>query len=360
LPYQLDLALARFGLGSAEQGHCEVIAKTGRALGGNLVDRWLLEHLCEATGVPSERLQSDGAAPPDIWLQLMLAQARVAKEAVFFEPSATLPLLPPDERWEFDARLRGGAAVDHLELDKAALSELLERRGLYAALRECLSELDQAAHPQGCSLGDVQDVLMVGGSTLLPGVFPLFEERFGRDRVRAWQPFEAVAYGAAALAAGRIAGSDHIVHDYAIRTRTPGARDYRHDVVVPRGTRFPTAQPLWKRQLVPICARGEPESYFKLVVCEIGRAHDQDRSFAWDERGKLHRLGGGGQDAIVVPLNEDNPTLGVLDPPHTPGDARPRLEVSFGVNADRWLTASVYDLQRRRFLMEDETVVRLL
>ena len=42
------------------------------------------------------------------------------------------------------------------------------------------------------------DVLMVGGSTLLPGVFPYFEDRFGRDRVRAWHPFHAVVTGVSA------------------------------------------------------------------------------------------------------------------------------------------------------------------
>lgn len=355
----LDLALVRFEAGEAVQGQCTVLAKTGRAVGGNLVDRWLLQAMCERAGIPASRV--DEAGEHDAWLPLMLAEARRVKEAVFFEPREGFNMLPPDERWEFDARLAGRDLAGALELDKAELGSLLEQRGLYEALSQCLLELDQAAHTHGSSLAEVQDVLMVGGSTLLPGVFPLFEERFGRDRVRAWQPFEAVAYGAAALAADRITGSDHIVHDYAIRTRDAGSGDHRYDVVVPRGTRFPTGAPLWKRQLVPTCARGEPESYFKLVVCEIGRAHDEDPLFAWDERGKLHRLGGkDGADALVVPLNADNPTLGTLTPPHKPGDTSPRLEVSFGVNADRWLTANVYDLQTRRYLMEDETVVRLL
>ena len=44
--------------------------------------------------------------------------------------------------------------------------------------------------------GEVDDVVLVGGSTLLPGFFSWFEERFERRRVRAWQPFEAVAFGA--------------------------------------------------------------------------------------------------------------------------------------------------------------------
>ena len=61
-------------------------------------------------------------------------------------------------------------------------------------------------------------MLLVGGSTLLPGVFPLLEERFERRRLRAWQPFEAVAYGGACFAADRVGALDFIVHDYAFVT----------------------------------------------------------------------------------------------------------------------------------------------
>ncbi|CAN0584799.1 unnamed protein product, partial [Laminaria digitata] len=63
---------------------------------------------------------------------------------------------------------------------------------------------------------------------------------------------------------------------------------------------------------------------------------------------------------LVVPLNESNPTLGYLKPPHAPSDKRPRLEISFGVNADRWLCATVYDLFTKRYMMREEPVVRLL
>ena len=47
---------------------------------------------------------------------------------------------------------------------------------------------------------------------------------------------------------------------------------------------------------------------------------------------------------MVVPLNAASPTLGYLDPPHDPQDRRPRLEIAFGVNAERWLVATVRDL----------------
>jgi hypothetical protein len=209
---------------------------------------------------------------------------------------------------------------------------------------------------------EVDDVLLVGGSTLLPEVFTHFARSFGRDRVRYWLPFEAVAYGATTFAAGRVHTSDFILHDYALLTHAPQSGAPAHTVIIPRGTRFPTAMNLWERQLVPTCALGDPERFFKLVICELGEGSD-DRSFGWDDAGNLHRLGGNADapaTPLVVKLNASNPALGELDPPHSPSDRQPRLRVAFGVNGDRWLCATVEDLLAKRRLMHEEPVVRLL
>ena len=97
------------------------------------------------------------------------------------------------------------------------------------------------------------------------------------------------------------------------------------------------------------------------MVCELGRPDDGERTFSWDEGGKIHMLGGrDGSSKLVVPLNEANPTLGTLTPPHSPKDRQARLEISFSVNADRWLCANVVDLRTKRNLMKNEAVVRLL
>ena len=67
-----------------------------------------------------------------------------------------------------------------------------------------------------------------------------------------------------------------------------------------------------------------------------------------------------GKAEVVVPLNDGSPTLGSLDPPHPPHDRRPRLDIAFGVNSDRWLVATVHDLLTHRELMREEPVVRLV
>ena len=209
--------------------------------------------------------------------------------------------------------------------------------------------------------GEVDDVVLVGGSTLLPGFFSWFEERFERRRVRAWQPFEAVAFGAACFAGDRMDALDFVVHDYAFVTHDPKTGEAQQTIIVPRGTRFPTSPELWKRQLVPTCALGEPESLFKLLICEVSRPDGDPRRFVWDAAGDVHKVGGAAGDGqVVVPLNAASPTLGYLDPPHSPRDRRPRLEIAFGVNAERWLMATVRDLLTQRELMHEEPVVRLV
>lgn len=342
----LDLALVQIDARSVESGTGTVLAKAGRAIGGDLVDRWLLEHVCEGLRA---RIPDD-----PFWRRLLLDEARWVKEQVFLKDSEPFHLRPPGQASAAGARLGG---VRELVVHRDDLVALLRARGLYDALEACTEEVLTRALAQGMDPSGPDDVLMVGGSTLLPGVFPYFEERFGRDRVRAWQPFQAVVTGACALSARGFAPSDYIVHEYAIVIYDPQTKERQHTTIVPAGTRFPTQPDLWRRPLVPTCVLGEPERVFKLIVCEIGRAPEAQRSFGWDESGHLHKLDDGG---LVVPLNESNPTFGSLYPPHHPGDLTPRLDVRFGVDADRWLVATVIDLRTGRTLIDGEPVVRLL
>jgi len=348
----LHMALLRLGPGGAREGAGEVLAKAAEDLGGNLVDRWLFEEFCR-------RLQYDpDAQAPDVgplWEAMMLAEACRVKEAIYFDEHASFEFVPPQHLRRMDDDARGEKIP--LELTRAGLVAILEERGLYGALTRCLEEVLRQAAPRSVGESEIDDVLMVGGSTLLPDVYRLFEARFGRGRVRAWQPFEAVVYGATVFAAGRTVPADFIVHDYALLTYGLDSKEPEYTVVVPRGTSFPTRPDFWKRKLVPTCALGEPERIFKLVICELG---SKGSGFVWDAEGRLHREGASEDRRLIVKLNEANPALGRLDPPHAPSDKRPRLEIGFGIDAERWLCATVRDLRTGRSLMVAEPVVRLL
>jgi molecular chaperone DnaK (HSP70) len=350
----LDLALVSLSARQMTSGSCEVIAKEGRAVGGDLVDRWLLAEICDRLDMPRSMVDEDG--PNRFWARLMIEEARRVKEAVYFREREAFGFVKPDGS-------STGEPQDLVEISQEDVRAVLQRHDLVGTLQSCIRGIRSQAARRGITFDDIDQVLMVGGSTLLPFVFPTFQDTFGREKVRAWQPFEAVVYGAAAFAAGEVTQSDFIVHDYAFVTYDPKTHEPVHTVIVPKGTRFPTGEPTWKKKLVPTCSLGEPEKVFKMVICEVGRDEGGDRRFTWDAEGKLHKLGGqeGGSGAqIVVPLNGSDPVLGRLDPAHKPSDRNPRLEIAFGVNADRWLIATVTDLQTDKILMKNEAVVRLL
>jgi len=345
----MHVVLVRLSPQGAFSGEATVLAKRGRPLGGNAVDGWVLDDLCRQMG---HDLTDDDDEMARLWRRLMLAEACRVKEAVFFADEAAF-LMSPGGTHEASRPGRGFVA-----LTRARLREILDEHGFYRSLAASLDEVLEQAR---VAANEVEDVLLVGGSTLLPGFFSWFEERFERRRVRAWQPFEAVVYGAAVFAAGRMDALDFIVHDYAFVTHDPKTGEAQHTIIVPKGTRFPTRPDLWKRQLVPTCALGEPESLFKLLICEVSRADGDERRFVWDAAGDVHKVGGTAGDAqVVVPLNAASPTLGYLDPPHSPRDRRPRLEIAFGVSSERWLIATVRDLLTQRELMREEPVVRLV
>jgi molecular chaperone DnaK (HSP70) len=343
----MHVVLVALSARGALAGQARVLAKKGRFLGGNAVDGWVLEEACRLAGLPAP--EADGDEASRFWRRLMIAEACRVKEAVHFDDTAVFRVVPPG---------LGAREARPLSFTRAQLAALLEANGFYRGLEACLEAVLADAR---ASVDEIDDVLLVGGSTLLPGVFSRIEARFGRPRIRAWHPFEAVALGAACYAADRAFAADFIVHDYAFVTHEPGTGKAQHTIVVPRGTRFPTPPDLWKRQLVPTCSLGEPESVFRLVICEVEKADGEGRRFVWDAAGDLRKVGGaGGQDEVVVPLNASSPTLGYLDPPHDPRDRRPRLEIAFGVSEERWLVATVHDLLTRKELMREEPVVRLV
>jgi molecular chaperone DnaK (HSP70) len=340
----MHVVLVRLSASDALDGRAVVLAKRGRVLGGNAVDGWVLEEACRALGYDLAADEDDEVAL--LWRRLMLADACRVKEAVYFNERVPFLVTPP----------RAAKGEQIFTLTRDGLHDLLDKNGFFRALGASIDEvLTQAqAGPE-----HIDEVLLVGGSTLLPGVQPLLADRFGRGRLRTWHPFEAVAQGAACFAAGAVGTLDSIVHDYAFLTHDAKTGEPHYTVVVPRGTRFPTAPDLWRHELVPTCALGEPETVFKLLIAEIAEG-DANARPVWDAAGNLHKVGAQGESRLVVPLNAARPTLGVLDPPHDPRDRRPRLDLAFGVNADRWLVATVRDLLAGRELMHEEPVVRLV
>ena len=325
----LDLAVVRLGPQTAGGGAAPILAKHMVALGGDDVDCWLVE-----------RLLMDLSDLPE-WQYDARWEAMRVKEQVSKNSGAAVEFC-----WNGIRRL----------LDREGLVRLLTERGLYDRLGGALAEIKRqlAESPEPGAPGGVDQVLLVGGSTLLPEVPAVVDAAFPAAVVR-HDPafvFTAVASGAARFAGG-IAVDDFIYHDYCLAVQNEQTRAVEYELLVPRHTRYPTSPDFAVRYYADYA--GMTEMRFR--VCEAGRLGQEP--IAWQARSN-----GGGywsprneeERARVVELNPGDAAL----PLRPAGEGTsPRLRVTYTINADRWLCATVEDLVRRQPLRVHEPVVRL-
>lgn len=315
--------------GRRPTGHrkAEVLAARGLNLGGETVDEWVTDMACSMLPAHADKLRP-----------LLRSQAeRVKKEL-------SGKVLKTDET-EF--RLPG---AETLVVSRSQFLETLEARGLYRSL-EMITEAVLGDARRRVSEGDLDAVLLVGGSTLLPGVREFFESRFGAARVHYWKPFEAVVEGGAIFGAGFYV--DQIIHhDYAIRVFNEKANRPQYELLIRRGTPYPTPQG-FETRYYKVAPR---QSHFSLPVCEVGLAGRVSLPWKRQPNGHYYWQPEGSEEAeCVVVLNEGDAIR--LYPPGA-GD-RARLRVDFTIDQDRWLCATVRDLLRDRDIRTNDRVIRL-
>lgn len=308
-------------------GRAEVLAKQTVELGGTDVDRWILESL-----VPS--------AMHD-WPEWEVA--------LLWEAERVKLLASAGQEGSFAFRNETFGSLDY-----GALAALLDTRGLYERIRQLLgSILDDLEQRHGFGIEQVDDVILEGGSTLLPEVRNVVAEVVGRHRVREWLPFEAVARGACVFARGAQV-DDFIYHDYALRVLPADERDAEYELLIPSGTRYPTGEEFVTRYYA---AGFDGQPAINLFICEVGRVAGQH--VRWEQRSNGHRYFSprtDGERAFCICLNEADPAL-ALDPPGE-GTA-PRLRVTYSIDHNRWLCVTIHDLKRKTDLYERQPVVRL-
>jgi molecular chaperone DnaK (HSP70) len=326
----LDLAVVRTvpqATAMRERDHRAVLmAARGLAFGGETVDGWIADLAAERLPAHREALRP-----------LLLAQAEAIKKDLSNKGSVA------DTSYFL---LQGGGRI---EVARHEFLTMLEERGLYKTL-ETITEatLDDCRHEVDEALLDA--VLLVGGSTLLPGVRELFERLFGPQRVHYWEPFEAVVKGAAIFGAGY--SVDQIVHhDYAIRVYNDTHQRPEYERLIRRGTGYPTPNPFVTRYY----SVTEGQALFRLPICEVGYAGRV--SLPWERRKNNEYWMPNGQEEneCVVTLNEGDQVK--LAPPGV--DTKPRLRIDFTIDENRWLCATIFDMLKQRDLRTDAPVTGL-
>jgi molecular chaperone DnaK (HSP70)/HEAT repeat protein len=316
---------------SAREHAARVVAKAGHVIGGSDIDQWLLDHLLQQAGLEPGCL---GTAYPTL-----LAACERAKIALSTTEVTTVTF--PDEA--------GGHLIT---VTRGDLEGLLAQHGFYQVLRRLIDRVLQAAHCRGIFREDVQAVLMVGGTSLMPSVQALLGDYFDQSSLRADKPFTAVATGALHLAAG-LGLDDYLGHGYGLRYLDPAGGGHRYEEIIPAGSRFPTPEPV----AVILGAAYEGQTAVEFVIGEIaaGEAARVDVRYENGQALFVARLdaGAAATGAAVVPINEreagSHPLP--LSPPAKRGPDR--LKAHFTVDAGRQLRLSVVDLHSGRTLWHD-------
>jgi molecular chaperone DnaK (HSP70) len=323
----LDLAVVQLGPQAAQAGTAPVLAKHMIALGGNDVDRWLMERFVPAALRDLPEWQQDAR-----W-EAMWVKERVSQEGC------------GEFRW-------GGL---RRSMSRAELVDLLTERGLYHQLRGALIEIQQQlAGEPSLSSRKVDELLLVGGSTLLPEVAAAVDAVFPQSVVR-HDPafvFTAVALGAARFAAG-VPVEDFIYHDYAVAVQNEQTHAVEYELLIPRRTRYPTSPDFAVRYYADFPGMNE----MRFSVCEMGRLGQAP--VPWQTRPNGNGYWSPRDQPEPAPIIELNP--GDLPLPLRPAGkgTSPRLRVTYSITTDRWLCVTVEDLLRKQLLRVNEPVVRL-
>ena len=184
----LDVSVVRMpesfaGAAAGEVAKGRVLGKAGAFLGGDDIDRWLLEDLLMRAGRTAEECEEI--------LPQLTTLARQIKEELSAQSESSRSFFDAEHFKTYEFRYTQNDLLD-----------LLEEHDFFVTLNDVLNNAVNMAEAGGISRSQIERVLLVGGTTLIPAVQRGIRGIFGREKVQCHKPFEAVAHGALAFSLG--------------------------------------------------------------------------------------------------------------------------------------------------------------
>jgi molecular chaperone DnaK (HSP70) len=303
-----------------------VLAKAGQSLGGADIDQWLVNHFATTQGLATTSLTLRLAER----LKIQLSHQTAATEVYF-----------NDETFE----------SYELQMDQTQFNALLTENQFFTRLDESLSQVLQQARRQGLEPGDIDSILLVGGTAQIPAVKTWIEQQFPPEKIRADRPFEAIAQGALQISQG-IEVKDYLYHSYGIRYWDKRHNRHAWHPLINEGQPYPMPDPV----TLYLGASIENQPSIELIMGELGTETGGTEVFYDGDRLVTRTLSGA---SVAKPLNDNAEarTIANLTPPGYPGSDR--IKVLFWVDESRFLRMTVEDLLTSETLLENQAVVRL-
>lgn len=330
----LDLSLVRTAFGENEQElKGEVLAKADAYVGGGDIDAWIVEDYLASINQRREDLDET------TWQNLLEIAERL-KIGLSGKEEAKESWLNEETFQSYE-----------ISLKRDRLEEILESRQLLDELREALDDIISTALRKGIQKGEIEQVLLTGGSSLIPAVQQLVISFFGRKRVQFSNPFEAVSHGAL-VAASLHTLEDYLRHSYAIRLWEPTLQQYQYYPLFEKGTAYPCEGETLTLQ---VAVEGQKE--IELDIGEVA-ATAQLGEVSYDAQGRM-TTGNISRETRFssLAINREQVCVAHLDPSGRVG--RDRVAVKFAVNERRILVGTVTDLLTQQVLVDRKEVVKL-
>ncbi|MBN1443019.1 MAG: molecular chaperone DnaK [Planctomycetes bacterium] len=282
-----------------DEGFFKVLSTNGDThLGGDDFDKILIDHIADQF----RKDQGIDLRGDQMALQRLKEAAEKAKCELSTKTATdiNLPFITADQ---------SGPKHLQMEITRAEFEHLIE-----PLLERCRKPCELAIKDAGLSAGQIDEVVLVGGSTRVPSVQALVRQLFGREPNRSVNPDEVVALGAA-IQGGILQGDSNLkdvllldVTPLSLGIETLGGVMTR---LIERNTTIPTT----KKEIFSTAADSQPAVDIKVFQGE--------REMARDNR----LLGNFTLDGI---------------PPAPRGV--PQIEVSFDIDANGILNVSAKDL----------------
>lgn len=304
-----------------------VLAKAGQNLGGSDIDYWLVDHFAKTQELPKTPLTTRLAERLKIQLSL-----QTEAEEVYFN----------DETFE----------SYELGINRDRFEEILREHQFFDNLDASMNQVLQQARRQGIEVGDIDAVLLVGGTVQIPAVQRWVQQYFDANKIRRDKPFEAISHGALQLSLGTQI-EDFLYHSYGIRYWNRRDNCHSWHPIIKSGQPYPTAEPV---ELV-LGASLENQPSIELIIGELGAETGGTEVFFDGDRLVTRNLAGG--QTAVQPLNDTDAgrTIAKLTPPGSPGSDRVRVQ--FNIDDRRFLRITVEDLLTNQTLLNNQVVVEL-